>query len=187
MPAHELRALARQIRREAADEIERLIALLDRIEPDPDLEGAYHGHGLGTEDDEPGHDDEMTAPENYGKGWSQPRPVDDNDDDEDGHDREDDPGENGIADRDGLAEQLDGEPSLGSFDRMWNQEKSYRQHAGPTAYNGFAVIDAELDDADREPSLGANGAVDQSRWGIGGRDDRELDPAEMGEPEDYFA
>jgi hypothetical protein len=43
----------------------------------------------------------------------------------------------------------DSEPSLGSFDRMTNHEKSYRQ-----VYGGYAAseVDAEADD---EPSLGA--------------------------------
>jgi hypothetical protein len=93
----------------------------------------------------------------------------------------------------------DSEPSLGSFDRMVNQEKSYRQ----VLAENIPGIDAELDEADSEPSLGACeshpsappvvigrfGPVcvgtperrystqgDQTCWGRkGGRDDREDD------------
>ena len=46
------RALAR-LRREAEDEIERLIAFLDEISPDPDLEDDELG-----EDDDPAEDDD---------------------------------------------------------------------------------------------------------------------------------
>jgi hypothetical protein len=41
----------------------------------------------------------------------------------------------------------DSEPSLGSFDRMTNQEKSYRQRFG---FGADYEADAELDDCDRE-------------------------------------
>jgi hypothetical protein len=88
-----LHALAR-LRKEASEEIARLIAFLDASDP-------YV----------------MTEPE---------------DDD----DRE---------------EVGDSEPSLGSFDRMTNQEKSWRR-----LFSEFiAEVDAELDQADDEPSLGA--------------------------------
>ena len=54
--------------------------------------------------------------------------------------------DSGIGDLDGLTEQTNGEPDLGSFDRMLDQTKSYRQrelftHVWP---------DAEQDDADAE-------------------------------------
>src|ERR1700761_2840400 len=90
-------------------------------------------------------------------------------------------------------------PSLGSFDRMFNQEKSYRQVLG----ENIPGVDAETDESDREPSLGATenhpsappvvigtfgpvcvGSIEQSRsaqgdqthWGRGGdRSDREDD------------
>ncbi len=41
----------------------------------------------------------------------------------------------------------DDEPSLGSFDRMTNQEKCYRQQGGSC---GSFSVDAEVDDSDRE-------------------------------------
>lgn len=96
----------------------------------------------------------------------------------------------------------DAEPNLGSFDGMFNQEKSYRQRAC------LAGVDLEADDADLEPSLGATEthptvpwsghanwnvqrldlSGDQRYWGAGVKDDREddagdnpeEDPAERG-------
>jgi hypothetical protein len=62
-----------------------------------------------------------------------------------GDDREQDDAEMGIGDAGGLAEQTSGEPSLGSFDRMTNQEKSWLTQGG-----WFDGSDRELDDADRE-------------------------------------
>jgi hypothetical protein len=47
-----------------------------------------------------------------------------------------------LEDDDDREEVGDTEPSLGSFDRMTNQENSYRL--------GCAETDAELDDCDRE-------------------------------------
>jgi hypothetical protein len=54
-----------------------------------------------------------------------------------------------------------------------------------------AALDAEKDDADREPTLGAGepslcGILDQSRWGIGGSDDCELDLAEREDDRSRF-
>jgi uncharacterized protein YjcR len=46
-----------------------------------------------------------------------------------------------------------------------------------------ACVDAELDRADWEPSLGAGETrhgQSQEGWARGGRDDREDDPAELG-------
>jgi hypothetical protein len=104
-----------------------------------------------------------------------------------------------LEDDGDLEEVGDSEPLLGSFDRMLNQEKSYRQVPG----EDIPGIDAELDEADREPSLGScenhpsappivigqfgpvcvGSAVrrysaqgDQTSWGTeGSRDDREDD------------
>jgi hypothetical protein len=73
----------------------------------------------------------------------------------------------------------DAEPSLGSFDRMTNQEKSYRE----TFYAVYSGPDAEQDDADAEPSLGSIGMhahSDQENWAMGDRRDVEQDPAESG-------
>jgi hypothetical protein len=59
----------------------------------------------------------------------------------------------------------DEEPSLGSPDRLWDQTKWGR-------CDGFDV-DAELDTADAEPSLGSLGGIDQTLWSTGDRTDRE--------------
>jgi hypothetical protein len=69
-----------------------------------------------------------------------------------------------------LEETGDSEPSLGSFDLMINQEKSYR--------GGAYEVDAELDIADDEPNLGASEHYhpsNQSFWAFGSSDDREDD------------
>jgi hypothetical protein len=76
----------------------------------------------------------------------------------------------------------DTEPALGSFDRMTDQSKAWRQSAGELCFS----IDAEQDDADNEddgisePSLGSIGDVhfDQGRWAFGNPCDLELDDAE---------
>ena len=49
---------------------------------------------------------------------------------------------------DGAEPDVDGEPSLGAFDRVIDQSKSWTQRLGPSTWH--AAIDAELDDADRE-------------------------------------
>ncbi|MCP1844425.1 hypothetical protein ACVIHI_002654 [Bradyrhizobium sp. USDA 4524] len=84
----------------------------------------------------------------------------------------------------------DREPDLGSFDRMLNQEHCNRQRLGEET----AEVDAEQDQADSEPSLGAverhpyclgwpegsNPTGDQTHWAAGGRRDLEQDPAASG-------
>jgi hypothetical protein len=72
----------------------------------------------------------------------------------------------------------DTEPSLGSFDRMADQSKAWRQQAGELCYS----VDAEQDDADSEPSLGSVGDhhVNQEGWAAGSRRDLEKDDAESG-------
>jgi hypothetical protein len=59
----------------------------------------------------------------------------------------------------------DDEPSLGSFDRMTDQSKSWRQgHLWE-----IPEVDAEQDDADAEPALGSlDQQDDQQRWAEGG-------------------
>jgi hypothetical protein len=76
----------------------------------------------------------------------------------------------------GLEEGGDSEPSLGSFDRMTNQEKSWRAM-------GAADLDAELDTADEEPALGSldpDHHPNQERWAAGDRRDLEKDDTESG-------
>src|SRR6185312_142100 len=88
----------------------------------------------------------------------------------------------------------DEEPSLGSFDRMTDQAKSY-SHRGSVFGD-----DCEHDNADAEPSLSASEdhptvslgfadsrdrSGDQSFWGHGGqRDDREEDAGDNREHDD---
>jgi hypothetical protein len=110
-----------------------------------------------------------------------------------------------LEDEADLEDVGDTEPSLGSFDRMMNQEKSYAQRLGEF----IPSVDAELDDVDDEASLGAceshptgpsayyapsaeriySPKGDQTNWGYEGSfDDREdnagdnpeEDPAENG-------
>jgi hypothetical protein len=76
----------------------------------------------------------------------------------------------------------DAEPSLGSFDRMINQEKAWRTvDRNPDIYGWSGGVDNELDDCDYEPSLGSldhDHHPNQERWAAGGRRDIELDDAE---------
>jgi hypothetical protein len=162
-----------QMREEAQDRIETLLAFLDVTTPDPDREPA--------EDAEPDVDGEpgLSALESLYQGaWAAGGTQD----------REGDPAEDGIADSDGLAEQTVGEPSLGSFDRLTNQV-----HAWQLKDRWSDNMDAELDTADREPSLGSVTSsqpelMSQEDWAAGNRDDRENDagdnceddPAERG-------
>jgi hypothetical protein len=75
-------------------------------------------------------------------------------------------------------------PSLGSFDRMADQSKAWRQSAGELCFS----IDAEQDDADNddgdraEPSMGSIGDMhlNQEGWAVGDRRDFEQDDAESG-------
>lgn len=100
--------------------IERLINMLDELEPDADLEDDADGEpSLGWTQRGPGAlgsgriledleldtaDEESTATERHGMGFVASAP----DDSEDTHDREYDPAEMGIADGGGMAEQCPG-------------------------------------------------------------------------------
>jgi hypothetical protein len=66
------------------------------------------------------------------------------------------------------------EPSLGSFDRMSDQIKAWQ--------GGNYDVDAELDNSDREPSLGSVGDVhfNQERWSKGDSRDIEIDDGDSG-------
>jgi hypothetical protein len=93
----------------------------------------------------------------------------------------------------------DDEPSLGSFDLMTDQSKSWLRMQGAFG----AEDDAEQDDADAEPSLGSverspsiagwrdgpNPTGDQTQWAAGGGRDLEgehdgCEPGEDSEPDD---
>jgi hypothetical protein len=68
------------------------------------------------------------------------------------------------------------ESSLGSFDRVVDQSKAWRQRGEFCSGN-----DTEQDDADAEPSLGSlDQHHDQERWAAGGGRDLELDDGETG-------
>ncbi|MEH2534411.1 hypothetical protein V1277_006293 [Bradyrhizobium sp. AZCC 1588] len=71
----------------------------------------------------------------------------------------------------------DDEPSLGSFDRMTDQNKAWRTQS----MWAFPAVDAEQDNADDEPALGSLDQHDnQEVWATGDRRDIELDHAESG-------
>lgn len=81
-----------------------------------------------------------------------------------------------LEDDDDREEVGDAEPSLGSFDRLTNQEKSWRALGG-------ADLDAESDTSDDEPSLGSldhDHQPNQELWATGDRRDLEQDGAESG-------
>lgn len=88
----------------------------------------------------------------------------------------------------------DDEPSLGSFDRLLNQEHSWKQRSGSNGSWCEPGYDRELDRADDEPSLGAperhpvvpypgiwwsehrrDYQGSQVQWADGDRRDRECD------------
>jgi hypothetical protein len=78
-----------------------------------------------------------------------------------------------LEDEAGLEDGGESEPSLGSFDRMLDQEKSYRV--------GACNVDAELDTSDDEPDLGSRDHNwSQEAWAAGDRRDLEQDGGESG-------
>jgi uncharacterized membrane protein YukC len=105
-----------------------------------------------------------------------------------------------LEDDDDREQVGDDEPSLGSFDRMTNQEKSYSQSAEWT----FLGHDLEQDSADREPSIAApenhvatspagvwaiegefrTASGNQTNWAGGRSDDREDDAGDNPEQDD---
>jgi hypothetical protein len=131
------------LRTEAAAEIERLLSFLDEIDGEADLEPSlgspeswrYDGRralawaaddreddadleSTDRDDDEEGFDAEpsLGSSNDYGSGVSYGSNIDPEHrgtDLEDGHD--------------GSEPDVEGEPALGSFDRMMNQEKSWKQ------------------------------------------------------------
>jgi hypothetical protein len=82
-----------------------------------------------------------------------------------------------AEDDDPAEENGDAEPSLGAFESM-NQEKAWR-----SAESGWGGQDLELDEADKEPSLGAperdpigwGASGSQVHWSDGGMQDIESD------------
>lgn len=168
-----------RLRREAQDEIDRLLSFLDETDGDGDLEPL-----LGAP--ETSHFEKAPAAV-WARGSADDREDDadlestERDDDEEGFDAEPSLGSsldnNGYGafyanvpldlfsldledQHDGAEPDVDGEPALGSLDRMMNQEKGWRQ----TELSGG---DCELDDCDLEengdlePSFG--GSADEER------------------------
>ena len=83
---------------------------------------------------------------------------------------------NGPPETDECEIPEDAEPSLGSFDRMLDQEKAWKQVSS-------WGVDYEQDDCDAEPSLGSVSNFahsDQDQWAAGKSNDSELDDAEAG-------
>ena len=143
------RLSANRQRNLVAQTIERLLDLLDAIEPDADLE--------------PNGDDEPSL------GWPTSHEIFsqttlngyDTGDDREGH--------SGLGLTEDDEPDVDGEPSLGSLDRMVNQNR--------WAEGGGWGTDVEHDDADKEPNLGSlnscGQSVSQEQWAKSNRDDRE--------------
>lgn len=73
----------------------------------------------------------------------------------------------------------DAEPDLGAFDRMINQERSWKTVERNVDHYGWSTSQ-ELDDSDHEPSLGGSMDVDQTHWSDGNFTDREGDALEAG-------
>ena len=95
-------AALRRLRQEAAAEIERLIALLDALDADPDLE-------------EPGDLEPSLGWTFTGYLGGDSDCEDQDDEDEDNHDREVDPAEMGIADRDAADEFTSEHAAIAAF------------------------------------------------------------------------
>lgn len=100
-------AALRRLRREAAAEIERLIALLDALDADPDLE-------------EPGELEPSL-------GWTFTGYLGGDSDCEEDHDSEFDPAEMGIADRDAADEFMSEHAAIASF----RDDRAIRQTGRP--------------------------------------------------------
>jgi hypothetical protein len=82
-----------------------------------------------------------------------------------------------LEDDDDREEVGDDEPSLGSFDRMTDQSKSWRRGG----LWEVPEVDAELDTGDDEPSLGSRDHHhSQELWATGDRRDLEHDDGESG-------
>ena len=76
-------------------------------------------------------------------------------------------------------DDADCEPSLGSFDRMTNQDKAWRTQI----LWSFPAVDGEQDGADNEPSLGSitnYAQSNQEQWAAGDRRELEVDGGDSG-------
>ena len=90
----------------------------------------------------------------------------------------------------GLNQTRTASRSLGSFDRMADQTKSWRSHSGKSTGWSFST-DAEADDSEREPSLGSlgrhpslfrpHGDCSQEAGAQGSSGDREIDAGDAEE------
>lgn len=128
--------------------VEVLISLLDHADTDPDLEPL------------------LGAPEvreyHQRRGYVWARGATDDREGDPGCDDREDVCEDEGSEHDGAEPDIDGEPNLGAFDRITNQEKSWLD---VTAWQAEELDECDLEDnGDDEPSIGG--------------DDREDDPAE---------
>ena len=153
-----------ELRAKMSKAVERLLAALDALDAvNEDLEEES--------DDDTVNEPSLgwtltgnqTARQFYGNGSDLEHEHDGREPDHDNED--DDPAEDEDA----------SEPSLGSFDRMTDQTKSWRSTAEAT----FVASDCEADVSDKEPSLGSVGSCwngrDQTQWATGGVYGREPD------------
>jgi hypothetical protein len=173
--------LSASTRKKIERTLDKLIGLLDALDPDPDLEPSlgYNPYGsMDQESDDADNEPSLGATHalNQEQAWRSPLVI--------GTDLEFD-GE-GVPDADkepdvDLEPDNDDEPSLGSRDRDVDQ---LAWSAGGSSYCD-AAVDLEHDNADREPSLGSRNALDQMNWSRGSRDDRE-DEHNGREPDEDF-
>lgn len=128
--------------------IQAMIDALDALDPDVDVEPSLGSTAT----------NELRSQENWAAGNC--TDLESNVDDE----PQDDPADQG-------------EPELGSFDQIVNQEHSWK------STGEFWDAGAELDTADAEPSLGSMAVGEnssQKEWAASGTQDLEEDPAENG-------
>lgn len=133
--------------------VEVLIASLDQADADPDLEPL-----LGAPEVRDGHERRAYV-------WARGA-TDDREGDAGCDDREDVCEDEG-AEHDGSEPDVDGEPILGAFDRVVNQEESWLD---VTAGQADELDDCDLEDTgDDEPSIGGDDREDDfaERSGIG--------------------
>ncbi|WP_438277676.1 hypothetical protein [Nitrobacter sp.] len=131
--------------------VEVLIASLDKADADPDLESL-----LGAPEVRDGHERRAYV-------WARGA-TDDREGDAGCDDREDVCEDEG-AEHDGSEPDVDGEPILGAFDSVVNQERSW-----VTARQADELDDCDLEDTgDDEPSIGGDDREDDfaERSGIG--------------------
>jgi hypothetical protein len=147
-----------RLRKEARDEIDRLLSFLDATD-DPDLEDDEV-------EEDPDHEPSLGAQEpgmyNVDQSRWEKSPRDDLEDEHDGREPhgDDEPSLCGIGVSTGNDQDLEGdnradeEPVLGSFDRMLDQEKSWQQRPVWVQEGEVDVLDAGATDVPRQAAEG---------------------------------